>query len=379
MVVSISPRGLCSNAHQTNAKTMSQNIAINRHARQRRRLRSIIIGGAVGSGLGLLFALLLQGGKLGPLANGLINGMVIGGVGAVFENYVFQVRFRKLNFLTVLLIRSLIYAALVSVTVLLEIKAYRAVRYGIPLTEFSGDTGFMEFLTGGEFFAIFVFAVVGSFVINFLRQINRLLGQNVLLNYITGRYHKPIEEERIFLFLDMRSSTTIAERIGHLPFHQLINDCFFDLTEPIIESKGEIYQYVGDEIVVTWPMEKGLQDANCIRCFFAIADRMEELREEYTAKYGFIPEFKAGYHYGMVIIGEIGDVKKEIAFHGDPVNTTARIQAECNGFGTNILLSSDLLERLPATPELKPRRIGSIQLRGTEHAVELFTMEREIG
>lgn len=358
---------------------MSQIIANNHRTRQWRRLRSVAIGGAVGAVLGLMFALLLQGMKLGPLVNGIINGMVIGSVGAVFENYVFQIRFRKLNFLTVLLIRSLFYATLVSVTVTIEIKAYRLVRYGISLTEFSTDSGFMEFLIGGEFLSILAFAVVGSFFINFLRQINRLLGQNVLFNYLTGRYHKPIEEERIFLFLDMRSSTTIAERIGHLPFHQLINDCFFDLTEPIIESKGEIYQYVGDEIVVTWPMTKGLQNANCIRCFFAINDRMKELRETYIAKYGFVPEFKAGYHYGKVIIGEIGDVKKEIAFHGDPVNTTARIQAECNGFSTNILLSGDLLERLPAIPELKSRRIGSIQLRGKEHPVELFTIGRETG
>ena len=356
---------------------MSQMIAVNRRARQLRKIRSVAIGGGVGATLGLLFALLLQGLHLGPLLNGCINGMVIGGVGAMFENYVFQVRFRKLNFLSVLLFRSLFYATLVSVTVILEIKAYRLIRYGIPLTEISGDPGFMEFLVDGEFWAILAFAVVGSFIINFMRQINRLLGQNVLLNYLTGRYHKPIEEERIFLFLDMRSSTTIAERIGHLPFHQLINDCFFDLTEPIIEAKGEIYQYVGDEIVVTWPMAKGLHDANCIRCFFAIADQMEELRETYIAKYGFVPEFKAGYHYGTVIIGEIGDVKKEIAFHGDPVNTTARIQAECNGFGVNILLSGDLLERLPSVPELKPHAIGSIQLRGKEHPVELFTMRRE--
>jgi hypothetical protein len=116
-----------------------------------------------------------------------------------------------------------------------------------------------------------------------------MLGQNVLLNYIRGKYHQPIEEERVFMFLDLNASTTIAERLGDKQYHNFLNDFFFDITPAIVESKGAIYQYVGDEVVVTWTKEEGLRDANCIKCYFRIVATIHLLSSRYQAKYGFVP------------------------------------------------------------------------------------------
>ena len=63
-----------------------------------------------------------------------------------------------------------------------------------------------------------LFSLALSFVFTFMFEVNRLLGQNVLLNFITGRYHKPRLEERILLFIDMEGSTGLAERLGPLAF-----------------------------------------------------------------------------------------------------------------------------------------------------------------
>jgi len=82
-------------------------------------------------------------------------------------------------------------------------------------------------------------------------QINRLIGGRIFLSFFTGRYHKPIEEDRIFMFLDLKSSTAIAEKIGHINFHKFINDFLFTISEAIISNRGEIYKYVGDEIIIT--------------------------------------------------------------------------------------------------------------------------------
>ncbi len=341
----------------------------------KRQLRGALTITAVGAAVGFLFSLFYWGFG-GPMLNGAILGAVIGLISGYFENYIFQQSFRRKSFLAVLLIRSLFYVALIGVTVIVEIKLYRNIRYDIPLTAFSEDNGFMEFLVGGEFLAILTVCIAASVLLNFLRQVNRLLGQNALAIYFTGRYHKPREEERIFMFLDMKSSTTIAEQLGNIRFHELLNDFFFDVTDPIVDSKGSIYQYVGDEIVVTWKMDRGLTDANCIRCFFNALDKIESAGDMYREKYGFVPEFKAGLHYGKVIIGEIGDVKKEIAFHGDPVNTTARIQAECNAYGVRILVSGDLVARLPKGNGFVVENRGGIVLRGKQQEVELYAVSR---
>jgi adenylate cyclase len=176
------------------------------------------------------------------------------------------------------------------------------------------------------------------------------------------------------MFLDLKSSTTIAEKLGDMKYHNFLNDFFFDISSAIQESKGSIYQYVGDEVVVTWTKERGLKDANCINCFFRVAVAIHLNAERYERKYGVVPTFKAGYHFGSVISGEIGDMKREIVFHGDTVNTAARIRTECTAFKKDLLLSADLLHRLPKEDYLSPESIGRIRLRGKEEEIELFTI-----
>ena len=61
----------------------------------------------------------------------------------------------------------------------------------------------------------------------------------------------PKAEDRVFLFLDLEGSTQLAERLGSALYFELLRRCLDDLTEPILETEGEIYQYAGDEIVVT--------------------------------------------------------------------------------------------------------------------------------
>ncbi|MCG8309349.1 MAG: response regulator [Cytophagales bacterium] len=184
------------------------------------------------------------------------------------------------------------------------------------------------------------------------------------------------EVERIFMFLDIRSSTTIAEELGHVQYFELLNDFFRDIAEPISKNKGQIYQYVGDEVVVSWPMEDGLSRANCLQCYFDIVDIMSSLTGKYTNKYSVNPSFKAGMHYGKVSTGTVGTLKKEIIYTGDVLNTASRIEGLCNKHKVDLLLSKDLVDMLPLNNEYLPRRIGEISLRGKSTEIMLFTVER---
>lgn len=209
----------------------------------------------------------------------------------------------------------------------------------------------------------------------FMLQVNDKFGPGVLWKFITGKYYHPREEERIFMFLDLKSSTTIAEKLGHQLFFELLREIYRDVTEPIISSRGEIYQYVGDEVIVTWPVERGLRDNNCLLCFFRIEELMKEKKAYYLEKYGIVPSFKAGLHLGEATVGEIGVIKKDIVFSGDVLNTTSRIQGECNHHNVKILVSSDLLQRMPANGGYQKIPIGEIRLRGKVETVALSTVE----
>lgn len=209
----------------------------------------------------------------------------------------------------------------------------------------------------------------------FFVQLDRLLGPGVLLGYVTGRYHRPRREERIFMFLDMKGSTTLADRLGATRYFALLQDYFHAMSEPILESNAEIYKYVGDEIVLTWSLEDGLEEANCIRVFFRIADEIANRAERFSSQYGVVPEFKAGVHCGHVVSAQMGELKSEIAYSGDVLNTAARIQAQCNEVGHRLIISGDLAERVRLAPPLFASNIGPQLLRGKPDPVDLFAVE----
>jgi adenylate cyclase len=206
--------------------------------------------------------------------------------------------------------------------------------------------------------------------------VNDKYGPGIFVSFLLGKYFHPQREERIFMFLDLRGSTTIAEKLGEGRYFNFLKDVFRDATPGILNSKGEIYQYVGDEIVISWKKDNGTKRANCLQCFFDIQQLFLNKAAYYRETYeGIVPEFKAGLHYGFVMVGEIGIVKRDIAYSGDVLNTTARIQSKCNELGVNILISKYLLDKLESMSDhLKPSSIGEIELRGKRQSMMLFTV-----
>ena len=178
------------------------------------------------------------------------------------------------------------------------------------------------------------------------------------------------------MFLDLRGSTSIAEELSEDRYFNFLKDAYRDATPSILNSKGEIYQYVGDEIVVSWKKESGIENANSLRCFFDIQQRFRERASYYKETYsGLVPEFKAGLHYGFVMAGEIGIVKRDIAYSGDVLNTTSRIQSKCNELKVNILISKYLMDILESLPDMfKPTEVGKIALRGKQQSLMLYTI-----
>lgn len=186
------------------------------------------------------------------------------------------------------------------------------------------------------------------------------------------------EVERVFMFLDIRDSTRIAEELGHIRYFELLNRFFSDISAPIDTFKGEIYQYVGDQVVVSWSPEEGLEAGRCIQAFFAIQDTIRELAHQYKEQFGLVPAFKAGMHMGNVTTGAIGTIKKEIVFSGDVLNTAARIEALCNRYRVDLLLSDALWARIQKAEEWAASEIGDILMRGKQHALRLLTVNRNV-
>jgi len=223
------------------------------------------------------------------------------------------------------------------------------------------------------FYALPYFIVLAVGML-FVLQMNRMIGANVLRYFVAGRYHRPTVEERIFLFLDLERSTTLAERLGSDRYFELLRRFVDDLTDPIVASRGEIYQYAGDEVVVTWPLAEGVRAANCVRCFFWSQEAVAREALRYTRDFGTVPRFRAGLHGGLVTAGELGDLRRQIVFVGDILNTAARLEEYAKRTGLDLVVSDSLLRRLELPPGVLARRCGELELRGKEAPVAAYSL-----
>lgn len=307
----------------------------------------------------------------------LIQGLVVGiGIGLIFAltDLVFDLPlFEDLSFKIMISFRVIAHVA----TTLLLMSLIDNVFQSLSPEE--TDIYMMEFLSTGTFsktsLVILVFTGVVSVLIGLFRQINGMFGPGMLINLLAGRYYKPKEEKRIFMFLDLKSSTTYAERLGHKLYSELIQDCFHDLTDAIKQHNASVYQYVGDEAVLTWEESKGLKDGQCIKAFFTFEKSIQDRAKYYFNKYDLVPVFKAGVNCGLVMTAEVGVVKKEIAYHSDVLNTAARIQGRCNELGHRLLVSEFIVKSLPPMKEFEIKEEGIVPLKGKKKEVVLYSIE----
>ena len=225
-----------------------------------------------------------------------------------------------------------------------------------------------------------IVALMATVGVILLLSVNDLLGPGVLFAFAAGRYHNPRIEERALLFIDMRASTAIAERLGELRYLSLLNRFVGDVSFAVAEAGGGIHKYVGDEVIATWRLSPGANPPACVSAAFAALDRIAAQGPAYEREFGVVPDFRAALHCGPVAVGELGSLRKEIALIGDTMNTAARIQEACRETDNRVLASAALIERIAALPPgVIRRKLGELPMRGRERPLELDVLEAEAG
>lgn len=267
---------------------------------------------------------------------------------------------RRLPFGLALFLRSVTYLAVM------------VVAFKLGFQFFLGEPISAHWLSRAMLLSL-AFGAAMSVGVNFLLSINSMLGQNMLVTFLLGRYHRPRLEQRIVMVLDLEGSTALAERLGNVRFLEFLDRFFRDIATPVLEHGGEIYKYLGDGVIVTWPLRKGLRDADALRCWFAIGAAIERRAAWYLKAFGTVPRFRAGLHLGEVVVGEMGEERREIAYLGDTLNTAARLEQACRERDRRLLVSGELLSRLTLPPEIAVEALGEATLRGKEKPVALHS------
>ncbi len=304
------------------------------------------------------------------LIEGLSLGLLLGIALSLLDSVIDRRVLTRMSYLQLIILRTV--AHVIFTIPILGLSLFLSHK----LMGYDGHNSWQEIFLASPFSrsaaVLLVYTGFFSALFNILRQISAMFGPGILLKLISGRYHHPKEEQRIFLFLDLRSSTLYAEQLGHVLYSELIQDCFIDLTPAIQQYRAEVYQYVGDEAVLTWKLDEGLKENRCLKAYFRFDEAIRSRSQYYSEKYNLVPEFKAGANCGPVMAAEVGVIKREIAYHSDVLNTAARIQARCNELGEPLLISESLQALVEKDDEFLIREAGTFQLRGKRTQSKLF-------
>lgn len=270
---------------------------------------------------------------------------------------------------------KLLFFKAITIHLIIMLCLYAITFIVIKYSKLIPDFSFSDFLQNPIIISNFIYALIINSLIVIIIYLNKLFGKGILFKLVTGQFYSPKEEFRAFMFLDLQSSTEIAETLGHIKYSNFIQDCFYDLS--ILEkTRADIYQYVGDEVVLTWKANNNKILEDCLNSFFLFRERLQSNEVYYLTKYNIKPVFTAGMHIGNITVAEVGSFKREIAYHGDTINIASRIQNQCKTLNKEFLISEDFFECVKDSSFFSFEKLQETILRGRKNATLLFAVSK---
>jgi adenylate cyclase len=335
----------------------------------RRRLRStayvVAFGILVGAAYGVLLHLAVFGRPVVGALIGGIHGFLLSATVGWLE--IFGVRtppgraVERAPFLVTLAVKAVVYGSMIA---LVNVYEPGTRLLGLPV-----EVGSTQVIA-----VAFTFVAAAGFL--FVLQVSEIIGGPTLRHWVLGRYHRPRREDRFFLFVDLVGSTALAERIGPIGVHHFLNRIFVLASDPVDDHHGEIYQYVGDEIVVTWTDASATPGARPLRCFFDIERALESASAEFVRDFGVEPRVRGAIHAGPVVVGEVGGSKRDIVFHGDVLNSASRLEQLARERNRRLVVSATALERCRDTEGYALESLGAHVLRGRATPMVVYAVAR---
>ena len=209
------------------------------------------------------------------------------------------------------------------------------------------------------------FSIVGILMI----RVAHFIGLRTLLDLVIGTYHRPVEERKVLLFLDINGSTALAERLGALTMRSLVRKFLSDVSQPIVDYGGEIYLYKGDGLIAVWNWADAVKADAILKAVDAMFVAVAKQRDAYQRLFGAVPHFRVGIHGGPVIVSEQGDAKRSIGIYGDAINIAARMEEAARAHDVRCVISEIVVQAL--ADRSRVRSIGTEQVKGISAPVAI--------
>jgi len=310
-----------------------------------------------------------------PLA--FFNGFTIGFLGGVaiafHEDYRFYKKIKREHFIIRLLKSVTLYTFYFAIIVALVIALTYGTSNKLGFIQYILGPDFKQFIFHGDYIVIVLYALFFCGLVSFTLIMSGKIESRVMFNMITGKYRKPIEENRIFMAIDLNNSTELAEKLEEEEYYEFLNTFYLDLMPAIISTNGQIYRYVGDQVLISWHVSTPARNIACLRTYFMAKNEVRKNKEKYLARWGLSPSFKAVFHCGKVVAGEIGDLKSQFVFHGEVLNQMRIMEKHCRSKAVSVLLSKPYIEMVNLPAYYKLQQCSVLNITATD-PILLFTV-----
>lgn len=218
-----------------------------------------------------------------------------------------------------------------------------------------------------------------SLAVNLHVVLQEYLGGGFFKDLFLGKHAIPSQRLAAVAFVDLVGSTSLAERLSPQRFFAFLNDFLGTVELAAHYTGGRVYKYLGDGVIVLW--ELPVKDAAPLRFMTALDAELRSRRSRSIAAFGEEARHTAGLHAGLVLVGELGDRRKELGYWGDTLNTAQRIQDACKRAGAAGLVSAEALEALGAAGAdsfegYRLHRLDGVALKGKREPMTLYALRR---
>ncbi|WP_319584927.1 adenylate/guanylate cyclase domain-containing protein [uncultured Pseudodesulfovibrio sp.] len=183
------------------------------------------------------------------------------------------------------------------------------------------------------------------------------------------------EKEITIQFSDVRSFTTLSEKLSPTQVTDLLHDYLTPMTRIITEHEGTLDKFIGDAVMAFWnaPLDIENHQEKSLRAALAQLRKLEELNDIFLDKYGFTIAIGIGIHSGPVRVGNMGSADLfDYTLIGDNVNLASRLEGLTKYYGQKLVTSQAIKDA--CGDRYYFRILDIVRVKGKEEPVTIYTV-----
>lgn len=177
------------------------------------------------------------------------------------------------------------------------------------------------------------------------------------------------------LFSDIRSYTTLTEKLTAEEVVGMLNGYFEEMVDAVFKYGGTLDKYIGDALMAVFGSPAPLKDHPwcAMQSAVEMRQRLAAFNEERVAQEKMAISIGMGIHSDEVVSGNIGSSKRmELTSIGDGVNLASRLEGTSKQYGTDIVISENTYK--PYKDRLWVRELDLITVKGKSEAVRIYEL-----